>query len=64
MTSFEKDYKAALEGDEIEVLTRRKKEIYDLEKKLRETRNNFRAKCIFQELTQLKDEYNKIDNLF
>ena len=33
MTSFEKDYKAALEGDEIEVLTRRKKEIEDLEKK-------------------------------
>ncbi|MGF3066957.1 hypothetical protein [Facklamia sp. P12950] len=50
MTSFERDYKDVLEGNEVEVFKRRKKEIKELEKKLRETRNGFRDQCIFQEL--------------
>ncbi|NVF11626.1 hypothetical protein HV819_06455 [Anaerococcus sp. AGMB00486] len=64
MTTFERDYKDAKEGNGVEVLKRRKQEINDLEEKLRETRNNFRAQCIWQELVKLKAEYNKIDDLF
>lgn len=64
MTLFERDYKAALDGDEFEVLTRRKAEIKDLEKQLRECRNGFRAQCIAQELDKRKKEYDKIDELF
>ncbi|MDO5018822.1 MAG: hypothetical protein Q4E02_05920 [Lagierella massiliensis] len=64
MTTFEKDYKDAQEGNGIEVLTRRKKEIKELEGKLRETRNGFRAQCILQELERRKEEYRKIDDLF
>lgn len=64
MTAFERDYKDAKEGNGVEVLKRRKQEINDLEKKLRETRNNFRAECIFQEIQRKKSEYRKIDELF
>lgn len=64
MTSFEKDYKDAIEGDGIRVLKARKKEIKELEEKLRYTKNNFRAQCIYQEIERKKKEYQKIDNLF
>lgn len=64
MTLFERDYKDALEGNEVEVLTRRKAEINALEKQLRECRNGFRAQCIAQELDKRKKEYDKIDELF
>ena len=64
MTTFERDYKDAKEGDGVAVLTRRKAEIKQLETLLRWTKNGIRRGCIMQELEQLKSEYNKIDSLF
>lgn len=54
MTSFERDYKDAIEGDGIRVLKARKKEIKELEEKLRCTKNSFRAQCIYQEIERKK----------
>ena len=64
MTRFEKDLKAAQEGNEIEVLTKRKAELDQLCKEGRACKNSFRRRCIAQEYTRLKAEYDKIDALF
>ena len=64
MTSFEKDYQDAKEGNGIEVLEKRKKELKELSEKLRSCRNGFRAQCIFQEIERKQKEYRKIDDLF
>ena len=64
MTRFEKDYKDALEGNEIEVLKRRKAEIERLTKEGKACKNGFRRQCIAQEVARLTAEYNKIDELF
>lgn len=64
MTRFEKDLKAAQEGNEIEVLTKRKAELDRLDKEGRACKNSFRKQCIAQEYTRLKAEYDKIDALF
>ena len=61
MTSFEKDYQDAKEGNGIEVLKKRKKE---LDKKLRYCNNSFRSECIMQEIERKQKEYQKIDDLF
>ncbi|OLR65182.1 hypothetical protein [Peptoniphilus porci] len=64
MTTFERDYKDAKEGNGVEVLKRRQAELKKLDKELRYCRNNFRAECIFQEIQKKKAEYRKIDELF
>lgn len=64
MTRFEKDLKDAQEGNEIEVLTKRKAELDRLYKEGRSCRNSFRKQCIAQEYTRLKAEYDRIDALF
>lgn len=64
MTSFEKDYKDAKEGNGVEVLKKRKKELQELNKKLMACKNGFRAKCIMQEIEVKKKDYQKIDDLF
>lgn len=64
MTSFEKDYQDAKEGNGIEVLKKRKKELQELDKKLRSCRNGFRSECIMQEIERKQKEYQKIDDLF
>lgn len=64
MTSFEKDYQDAKEGNGIEVLKKRKKELQELNEKLRSCRNGFRAKYIVQEIERKQKEYRKIDDLF
>lgn len=64
MTTFERDYKDAKEGNGIEVLKRRQEELKRLEKELRNCRNGFRAQCILQEIEKKKEEYRKIDDLF
>ena len=64
MTRFEKDYKEALEKNELEVLISRKKEIDNLIKELKSCRNNFRARCILQDLEKRQEEYRKIEVLF
>ena len=64
MTTFERDLKDALEGNEIEVLKRRKAEINRLESAGRACKNGFRRACIAQELAQLKKDYREIDRNF
>lgn len=64
MTRFERDLKDAQEGNEIEVMERRKAEIEKLEKAGRCEKNGFKRTCIAQELTRLKAEYSKLDELF
>ncbi|MGN0686991.1 MAG: hypothetical protein ACI4KA_02655 [Oscillospiraceae bacterium] len=64
MTRFERDINDAKEGNEIEVLTRRKAEIEKLTAEGKACRNGFRIKCIAQEVARLKAEYNKIESLF
>ena len=54
MTTFERDYKDALEGNEIEVLTRRKEEIKRLMQEGKACKNGFRRQCIAQEVGRLK----------
>lgn len=64
MTRFERDLQDAKNGNEIEVLTRRKAEIERLTAEGKACKNSFRIKCIAQEVARLKAEYNKIDSLF
>lgn len=64
MTKFERDYRDAQAGNEIEVLRRRKAEIEKLEAEGRACKNGFRMQCIAQELTKRKAEYRKISELF
>lgn len=64
MTTFERDYMDAREGNEIEVLKRRKAEIERLIREGKACKNGFRRQCIAQEVAKLQREYNKIDELF
>lgn len=64
MTLFERDYKEALEGDEKEVITRRRKELQQLEHDFKFCKNGFRRQCIKQEYDRKKAELDKIDALF
>ena len=64
MTKFERDLKDALEGNEIEVLTRRKAEINKLTAEGKSCKNGFRRTCIAQEVVRLTREYNLISENF
>lgn len=64
MTRFERDLKDALEGNEIEVLTRRKNELKKLEQEGKACKNGYRRQCIAQEYAKLKREYEKIAENF
>ena len=63
MTRFEKDIIEIEEGNEIEVLKRRKAELDDLYKKVRCEKNSFKRQCIAQEYTRLKAEYDALDGM-
>lgn len=63
MTRFEKDAIEIEEGNEIEVLKRRKAELEDLYKKGRCEKNSFRRQCIAQEYTRLRAEYDALDGM-
>ncbi len=64
MTRFEKDLQDALNGNEKEVLTRRKAEIKKLTAEGKACKNGFRRTCIAQEIARLTREYNEIDGQF
>lgn len=64
MTRFERDLNEIAEGNEIEVLKRRKAEIEKLEKAGKCEKNGFRRTCIAQDLARLKAEYSRLDELF
>ena len=63
MTRFKKDIIEIEEGNEIEVLKRRKAELDDLYKKGRCEKNSFKRQCIAQEYTRLKAEYDALDGM-
>ena len=63
MTRFEKDVKEIQEGNEIEVLKRRKAELEELYKKGRCEKNGFRRQCIAQEYERRLAEYEKLDDM-
>ena len=63
MTRFEKDMKDALDGNEIEVMKRRKAEIERLTAEGKGCKNSFRRECIAQEVARLTAEYNAISEL-
>ena len=64
MTRFERDLKEALEGNEIDVLKRRKAEIDRLTAEGKACKNSFRRTCIAQEVVRLTKEYNAISENF
>ncbi len=64
MTRFEKDLRDALEGNEIEVLSRRRTEIERLTKEGKGCKNGFRRQCIAQDVVRLTREYNEIESRF
>lgn len=61
MTRFERDIKEMQEGNEIEVLKRRKAELEELERKGRCEKNGFKRQCIAQEYEKKMEEYKKLD---
>lgn len=61
MTRFEKDVRKMQEGNEIEVLKRRKAELEKLRRKGRCEKNGFKRQCIAQEYERKKAEYEKLD---
>ena len=64
MTRFERDLKEALDGNEIEVLKRRKAEIEKLTAEGKACKNSFRRTCIAQEVVRLTAEYKNISENF
>jgi len=64
MTRFEKDMNEALNGNEIEVLKRRKAELERLTTEGKGCKNAFHRQCIAQEVAKLTAEYNVIDRKF
>ena len=64
MTRVERDLKEALDGNEIEVLKRRKAEIEKLTAEGKACKNSFRRTCIAQEVVRLTAEYKRISENF
>ena len=64
MMRFEKDMTEALNGNEIEVLKRRKAELARLTAEGKSCKNGFRRQCIAQEVARLTAEYNEISSRF
>ena len=64
MTTFERDLKEALDGNEIEGLKRRKAEINKLTAEGKACKNAFRRTCITQEVIRLTKEYQAISENF
>lgn len=63
MTAFDRERKAIIDGETIEVMQRRKTEIAELEAKLGREKNGFRASILAHELEQRRAEYRLLDNM-
>ena len=63
MTTYQRDYHEALNGNGTEVLKRRKAEIDKLTAEGKSCKNGFRRTCIAQEVVRLQREYNAISEL-
>ena len=64
MTTFEKDLQDALEGNEKEVITRRRSEINKLVNEGKGCKNSFKRTCIAQKVAELTAELNIITSNF
>ena len=64
MTRFEKDLNEAMNGNEIEVLKRRKAELARLTAEGKSCKNGFQRQCIAQEVARLTAEYRELDRRF
>lgn len=64
MTTFERDYREAQQGNEIEIILRRRAEIQEMTRKARATKNGFIRQCIAQDIDRLTKELTAIENLF
>lgn len=64
MTRFERDLQDALDGNEIEVLKKRKAEIERLTAEGKACKNGFRRQCLAQEVAKLTAEYHAISENF
>ena len=64
MTTLEKDMREALEGNEKEVLLRRKAEIKRLTLEGKGCKNGIRRQCIAQQVVKLEAEYRQISDMF
>ena len=64
MTRFERDFKDAQEGNEMEVITKRRAEIEKLNHEGKCCKSSFRRTCIAQDVVRLKAELKKIEELF
>ena len=64
MTTLEKDMREVLEGNEKEVLLRRKAQIKRLTLEGKGCKNGFRRQCIAQQVVKLEAEYHQISNMF
>ena len=64
MTTLEKDMREALEGNEKEVLLRRKAEIKRLTMEGKGCKNGFCRLCIAQQVVKLEAEYRQISDMF
>lgn len=64
MTKFERDLQDALNGNEIEVLKRRKAELKRLTAEGKACKNAFRRQCLAQEVAKLTAEYHAISENF
>jgi len=64
MTRFERDYKDAREGNEIEVITKRRAEIAKLTDEGKACKNGFRRQCLVEDVARLTAELSKIEELF
>lgn len=64
MNRFERDLFESLDGNEREVLERRKKELDRICSEGRASKNGFRRQCLAQEYNRLKAEYDYIDSQF
>lgn len=61
-TAFETD-KRNIHTDSVEIMKRRKKELADLAKRGKATKNAFKRQCLAQEYARLKSEYDALDTL-
>ena len=64
MNRFERDLLEALDGNEKEVLERRKKELDRIYSEGRACKNGYLRQCLAQEYKRLKAEYDYIDGQF
>ncbi|MDT3768173.1 hypothetical protein QS713_08885 [Gleimia hominis] len=63
MNTLERDQKAIMDGDTIEVMKRRKAKIAELEARLGREKNSFCASILAHQLEERRAEYQLLGNM-